>query len=649
VPLPAPDLDDRRFQDLVDDAKRLVQQRCPEWTDHNVSDPGVTLIEAFAQMVDQVIYRLNRVPDRHYLKFLDLMGVELLPPAPARGQVTFWLSAPQPQTVHVRAETQVATPRTDVQDPTVFSTVRGLDVISCSFGHAATQAAGEDPVDRDRELLGPDGFAVFARQPIPGDALLVGLTAAVPSCAVLVRIDCPVQGVGVDPTNPPLVWEAWNGSGWSACEVERDGTGGLNRPGDVVVHVPADHQASIKARQRAGWLRCRLRATGPTERTYQESPVVRGLSAFTVGGTVEMVHAEVVPTEELGSSEGIPGQRFPLRRRPVVPWPEPTVLEVGGPADWQAWTEVPHFADCAADTPAFRLDLAAGEVELGPAVRESDGTLRQYGAVPPRGSVLRLCSYHTGGGRRGNVARGQVRVLKTSVPYMARVENRTPAVGGVEAESVENAKLRGPVLLRSRGRAVTVEDFEHLAREAAPGAARVLCLPATDPAEAGGVRLVVVPQVVGDALGRIDRRELQPPESMLADIVARLDAARLVGTRLLVIPAEYVGVTVVVRATARRGYDPATVRGDVLRALYRLLHPVEGGSDGHGWPFGRAVRAPEVHAALAALPGLDLSGDVELQLFPADADGQRSAAVQRLDLPPHGLVHSFEHQVRVQR
>ncbi len=59
--LPAPNLDDRRFQDLVDDAKRMVQQRCPTWTDHNVSDPGVTLIEAFAGMVDQLIYRLTRV------------------------------------------------------------------------------------------------------------------------------------------------------------------------------------------------------------------------------------------------------------------------------------------------------------------------------------------------------------------------------------------------------------------------------------------------------------------------------------------------------------------------------------------------------------------------------------------------------------
>src|ERR1700690_1475039 len=107
--LPVPNLDDRRFQDLVDDAKRLVQQRCPEWTDHNVSDPGVTLIELFAWMSDQVLYRLNRVPDRHYVKFLELLGVPLSPPIAARAAVTFWLSGPQPESVRIAAGTQVAT------------------------------------------------------------------------------------------------------------------------------------------------------------------------------------------------------------------------------------------------------------------------------------------------------------------------------------------------------------------------------------------------------------------------------------------------------------------------------------------------------------------------------------------------------------
>ena len=124
--LPAPNLDDRRFQDLVDDAKRLVQRRCPEWTDHNVSDPGVTLIETFAYMVDQLLYRVNQVPDRNYVKFLELIGVRLLPPRAARCSITFWLSAPQPEAVTIPAGTEVATARVEGEEPTVFTTTEGL-------------------------------------------------------------------------------------------------------------------------------------------------------------------------------------------------------------------------------------------------------------------------------------------------------------------------------------------------------------------------------------------------------------------------------------------------------------------------------------------------------------------------------------------
>ena len=78
--LPAPNLDDRRFQDLVDDAKRLVQQRTRVWTDHNVSDPGVTLIEAFAWITDQMLYRLNRVPE---LQLHQVSGPDRGAPLPA--------------------------------------------------------------------------------------------------------------------------------------------------------------------------------------------------------------------------------------------------------------------------------------------------------------------------------------------------------------------------------------------------------------------------------------------------------------------------------------------------------------------------------------------------------------------------------------
>src|SRR6186997_3260904 len=143
MPLPAPNLDDRRFKDLVDDAKRLVQQRCPEWTDHNVSDPGVTLIETFAWMTDQVVYRLNRVPDRNYVKFLELIGVSLFPPTAARTQVTFWLSAPQPDIVTIAAATQVATVRTDTSEAIVFATTDDLPIIPCELARLGSMIDGK--------------------------------------------------------------------------------------------------------------------------------------------------------------------------------------------------------------------------------------------------------------------------------------------------------------------------------------------------------------------------------------------------------------------------------------------------------------------------------------------------------------------------
>src|SRR5262249_3167191 len=94
--LPAPNLDDRRFQDLVEEAKRLIPIYCPDWTDHSLSDPGIALVELFAWMTEMILYRLNQVPDKHYVKFLELMGISLFPPEPAKVDLAFWLVAPVP-------------------------------------------------------------------------------------------------------------------------------------------------------------------------------------------------------------------------------------------------------------------------------------------------------------------------------------------------------------------------------------------------------------------------------------------------------------------------------------------------------------------------------------------------------------------------
>lgn len=646
--LPAPNLDDRRFQNLVDDAKRLVQRRCPEWTDHNVSDPGITLIETFAFMTDQLIYRLNRVPDRNYVKFLELVGVRLFPPTAATTDVTFWLSAPQPAPVLIPAGVEVATPRSELAGSAIaFTTADELSIVPCELAYVCSIPTGGTWRNHTDSInLAP--FSCFSPQPVPDEVLLIGLSAAVPRCAVTLRLDCKLEGIGVDPEWPPLIWEAFDGESWVECEVDRDTTGGLNRPGEVVLHVPPTHVMALEHQLRAGWLRARVTTPEEDQPFYSNSPSIKKVEAFTIGGTIDAVQAEIIRDEVLGLSEGVAGQRFEVARPPVVPSGEPVVLDVSDEeGGWQEWSAVPDFSQSQAEDRHFVLDAVGAEVLLGPAIRTAEGDLLQYGAVPPKGSILRLRQYHTGGGRQGNVAQRAIRVCRTTIPYLARVENRRAASGGVDGEDIEEAKVRGPIVLRTLGRAVTAEDYEQLAREAAPEAARVKAVPATTPEEAGGVRVLLVPAVGDDELGRLSFEQLVPSPEMLSTVATHLDTRRTIGARVIVEPPAYQGVTVVAMLRARPWADPAKLQKTATDALYAYLHPISGGLDGTGWSFGRPVHMGEVYALLQRLSGTELVEDV--RLFAANPiTGERGQAAQRVEVAPNALVFSYEHQVRVE-
>ncbi|APX04065.1 putative baseplate assembly protein [Arthrobacter sp. QXT-31] len=644
--LPSPNLDDRRFQDLVDDAKRMVAHYCPEWTDHNVSDPGVTLIETFAFMVDELFYRLNRVPDRLYIAFLELLGVTLHPPTAASVELLMRLSAPQPDAVVIPKGTEASTRRTEEEEAVVFATTRELTVPPRRLAHVLTQTDGAVTVARTEALHGDSSFPCFGSPPVPGDALLLGLNDAAPSCAVVLRFECEVRGVGVNPNNPPLVWEAWDGDSWVPCDLDSDGTGGLNRPGDVVVHLPHRHAASVQGGTRAGWLRCRVVEPLAGYPSYSASPTVHSAAAFTIGGSVPAVHAEAIYDEVIGMSEGVPGQSFELGRHPVLPGGDGFVVEVAAGSGWETWTEVDSFAGSEPGDRVMVLDRTTGVVHFPPAVREPDGSLRSYGAVPPAGSPIRIPCYSTGGGPRGNVAARALSVLRSSIPFVNSVENRRGAHGGVAGETIEQAKERGPLALRTRDRAITAEDYEQLAKRAAPDIARVRCIPADGADEAGGVRILVVPGAVPDKDGRLTFRDLVPDSGLLAEVAGYLDERRPVGARLLVEPPFYRGVTVVAQLTARPRVSAERLRVDALRALYSYFDPIRGGPDGEGWPFGRPVHAGEVHAVLQSLAGTEIVDEV--YVFAADPlTGKRGEPQQRIEVNRNALVFSFDHRVRV--
>ena len=127
----------------------------PTWTDHNVSDPGVTLIETFAYMTDVLLYRLNRVPDRLYLKFLELIGLQLFPATSARTGVTFYLSSPAQATLTLPRGTRVATLRTETEDPVVFTTVEDLPIVACSLGSVLSAPNAAESPRRSNRTIAP--------------------------------------------------------------------------------------------------------------------------------------------------------------------------------------------------------------------------------------------------------------------------------------------------------------------------------------------------------------------------------------------------------------------------------------------------------------------------------------------------------------
>ena len=650
MPLPEPRLDDRRFQDIVNEAKAMIPRYTPEWTDHNVSDPGVTMIELFAWMTDLLLYRLNRVPEKNYIRFMDLIGMRLQGATPARAPLTFWLSAPQPGPITLPRGTEVATVRTGDQPAITFTTDEDLTVFPPTLRHAWTSSDEQNFQDQTPRLdLASELFDAFQRKPQPGDALYFGFAENLSQHLLALNIDCRVEGIGVDPKDPPLIWEVWCGEvkTWVRAEVERDETGGLNQAGTVYLHLPRDLAARTLGQQRAYWLRVRLTATRPKQPTYSASPRINTIKAASLGGTAWATHSTLIRNEYLGRSDGNPGQVFRLSNTPVLPSQEGEAVEVQNEVgDYIPWTQVDTFGSSSPNDRHYTLDPVSGEVQFGPTIRQPDGGERAYGAVPPKNQQIRVGRYRFGGGVRGNVGAHTLTVLKSSIPYVARVTNRVQAAGGLDQESLEAAKLRAPQVLRTRSRAVTSEDFEYLAREASQSVARARCIQArTDGSDApppGTVEVLIVPAVTG----RATPQTLQPPPELIEEVRRYLDERRLLGTTLVVDSPAYVGIAVEATVVIQRHASVDRVRAQVQERLSKYVDPLTGGPEGTGWPFGRDLYLSEVLTIIQSVAGVEYVQDATL--YQVDLrSGQARAAGQKVSLAQDALLLSYDHRITV--
>lgn len=678
MPLPAPELDNRTSQSIVDEAKRMIPQFCPEWTDHNVSDPGVTLIELFAWMTEMLLYRVNQVPAKNYVKFLEMLGLKLRPPQAAEVNITFYLSAPLDQLSSqpkLEAGTEVATARTELKNAVAFSTLEDLNLRSPQLGGALTYSqrlATEERIQHDLNVLrDSDGvITMFSNPPVhasdarEGDAFYLvfanNLSRHVISLSLEFREG---KVVNVTSDNPPRVWQAWaNGElNWVNCQLEHDDTAGLTRNGEIILRLP--EMAKKTEHGVVGyWLRCALTQPVAGQHKYVNSPgLQRKISACTLGGTVRAKHAVTAKDEFLGISDGSPGQRFQFPHSPLLERnPHSDYLSViGEPGQDTAtvWTEVSDFGDSNETSLHYTIDDLTGVLSLGPALRQPDGSMRRFGKVPARGAELRFTRYNYGGGTEGNVRAESIVVLKSAKAYISKAINWEPSVGGRDAESVEQAILRVPAMLRSHERAVTADDYEYHAKTIA-GVADAYCVgpglirdrateqdkkksSRAEPPKPGEVHVYILPQVGHTVPLRFEQLKLD--ETVRQRVQTELQSRSVLGVTVKVMPVTIVEISVEAKLVSRDRASGESLKRQAQEAIERFLNPFTGGPQGNGWRQISVLHKSDLYRLLLNLPMVEHIEEIFIKRGPDRETNPAPLELGRI------VVCSGEHQIEIAR
>ena len=369
---------------------------------------------------------------------------------------------------------------------------------------------------------------------------------------------------------------------------------------------------------------------GPVFTTVAETTIPAGELRASAGA----LHCELVPAEPLGRGTGQGGQRFTVSRPPIVlDSGDGADLLVGvevlpgelsqrvpvirdGATSYRIWREVPHFGVLdGGDRHAYVTDRAAGTITFAPAVRHVAGPDAVLLAEVPAVGRQIAAWYRSGGGAEGNVNPGTLTVLKDQLPGV-EVTNPRGATGGRDAETIENALLRGPHQVNSGDRVVTARDYERVAVAASGGVSRALALTSASlwpGAPPGQVRVLLLPNVDAAAALQAGAAELVARQSPLTleRVRSALAEQQCIGTSTVVSWAGVKGFHLRVTVVVHRAEDRTAVAARLRERLQRALTPLP--VDGRpGWPFGEALRASTVYDVLLAERGVRYVDSVRL-------------------------------------
>ncbi|CAL9604586.1 putative baseplate assembly protein [Streptomyces sp. enrichment culture] len=579
--LPAPRLDDLTWADLMAAVRRRIPAESDgAWTLHAPVDPGVTLLELFAYLLEQRLYWLDQVPDALVVAVLRLLGLD--PPRPARPAATVLrLTARQDGTAV--PVVPAGTPLTrDPAGRTVFTLDHDVAVYPLADGAEPTVRTDRD---RTADLAARRGVPLLAAHGAPSAArFTLPLTGAHPApgpLTLLFELDQPAGPPAawlpgaVDDVPPPagLTW-SWFRPGTDVrgtFDKVEDGTCGLRRSGIVRLHPPA------------GWTtRDHGVLLATPAATHAAPPRLLRLAVNVSAARHRRWHTAEGPDlrEQTDAWLKLPGQEL------LLPDAAERLIEARVRIAGEEWRPVPDLTFAGPADRVCVTDRARGAVVFG------DGLT---GRVPRPGRDASV-TYAVGGGREGNGGMTANWVPAGDTPVAVTAANLVRAEGGTEPETVAEARRRAAASLGEVTRAVTADDHVTLA-VTTPGVAvaRAHASLGEHPGfpcarVPGAVTVHVVPDVPRDDPDREDFVAAPMPDpGTLRAVATRLETARLLTAEVFVRPPRYRDVALRADLSGAPA-DRARVSAALTGALRRHLDPLVGGDDGDGWPFGGPLR-----------------------------------------------------------
>jgi hypothetical protein len=659
MPLIPPSLDDRSYDDLVQDLLANIPAHTPEWTNPQPGDPGRTLLELFAWLADTILYRANLIPEKQRIAFLKLLGQSMQPAAAATGVLSLSLGPTATSPVGIVAPARVS-------GPVNFETLNEIDILPVTG-----QAYIKVPLTQDQQASSlalrtglktlyqlssipagytttplftsgqydPNGFdilngttdqsiwlALLAPSPQTQPNALSALTSKpgvlrinvgfVPLMSVPGLFSVPQGYTGAGA--PSAVDAAWTmtlqGLPSQFTPIMRpvnDTTQGLTRPGILQFQIPtgpigappnnvlSDPQAGV------GMKPPRIDDPAIASRlvTWIRLATQSALSVSWLGvNAVSIDQRTTYNSIVIGVSDGSISQQFALPQKQVDP--STFVLQVDMPGlNFQNWTQVDDLAILQGPAQSYELDPEAGVVTFGNQLQ---------GMIPPAGRRIRVLAMRAGGGAAGNLQQGVLTSIQgfdakgNQVTQTITVQQPIPTSGGSDPETLQSAQQRIPSLLQNQSRAVTASDYRNLALQT-PGAnvARAEVLPlfmpqTKTPDVPGVVSVMVLPSKYGVMYPnpRADMPTLQT-------VYQYLNPCRTLSAEMYVVASEYVQLGIGVAVEYKSGYQSLQIQQAVETALRSYLWPLAPfGADQTGYPLGRTVRQLELEVVVSKVPGI---------------------------------------------